>query len=439
MNKLLISGATLFMFNPVEKKWRQRGNGDVTFSVNFKDLMISLGKLSFLVKGGIRSKGTRSVVMRVKEDYALDKKARILACRFERARDVETLFVLLSGKRSCGRKWSAKQALRTPPPWFLAMQKCNQEKIKALVSKGNPQYIRDGIVQRELIALYNMTPAQVNEVIELYNPGALQNPSKDTSGQGRNRVKIPSFDQSVITLPSVSLLTQPSPGWRQRHYIQPHQSFKTKLEKSSQAFESLVSLERLKTTHVGVVDGILRSLSPKGSCIKSLSEQNISNLVSTDDAVHLVRALPIKSSSVQDPLRDAARGAHAGAVKYQDNSNIKVRNLLKTVNVGCLTPNGTPCIKVEKTPPNISNEKLKYAKEKQSTPITVGASKNKLYSTNISLLDIVVSTNCSPGSHFKPSHLTAKNLMLYNKLVPSLKGDYKQLVSRWLDRSLPVE
>ena len=73
MDKLIIPGATIFMFNPVEKKWRQKANGNITFSHNSKDLIISIGYLSFLVKGGVRSKGRGSVVMRVRDETSKDK------------------------------------------------------------------------------------------------------------------------------------------------------------------------------------------------------------------------------------------------------------------------------------------------------------------------------------------------------------------------------
>merc|ERR1719419_1689805 len=116
MDQLVIPGATIFMFSPVEKKWRLKANGEVTFSLNV-DLQISVGNISYFVKGGVRSKGTRSVVMRIRDERTKDKGARILACRFERSRDVKNLFTLISRRRKnrSGGTFQPGRPLRTPP------------------------------------------------------------------------------------------------------------------------------------------------------------------------------------------------------------------------------------------------------------------------------------------------------------------------------------
>merc|ERR1719150_1215096 len=71
---LRTDGSTVFKFNRSEKKWKEKGSGDVTFSLKLKatgaemdQLIVSVGKLSFVVQGGVRPKGSKAIVMRGKE------------------------------------------------------------------------------------------------------------------------------------------------------------------------------------------------------------------------------------------------------------------------------------------------------------------------------------------------------------------------------------
>merc|ERR1719229_824883 len=85
-------GSTVFKFNRSEKKWKEKGSGDVTFSLKLKNtgaemdqLIVSVGKLSFIVQGGVRPKGSKAIVMRGKEVRDVSGgEAIILAVRFER-------------------------------------------------------------------------------------------------------------------------------------------------------------------------------------------------------------------------------------------------------------------------------------------------------------------------------------------------------------------
>lgn len=396
MDKLVIS-ATIFMFNPVEKKWRQKAIGDVTFSLNFKDLLISTGKLSFLViKGSVRSKGRGSVVMRVYES-SQDKGARILACRFERARDVQKLFALLAGiqKIPSGPQWLKR---RTPPTWSFPMKKSEQRKVEALVSKANPKYIKDGIIQRELVRLYKMTSAQVKEVMEYYGKHKIKIPAEETINQTKHgRVQSLNFDQSVITLPSTAL-TPSSPGWHV--YPRPHSSnpLKVKIDANSRPRAPL------RTAHVG--GGALQNFSPK---------RNTSVLTPTNKAVHIGQTPRHRSlSHIEDSLNQSSR---------------KLPNST-TAEIGF--------------GPRISQNTLRHDELKHQKP---SPRKQRHISTNDqqmkSFNKIPPSNSMTKQSPLssKSAHLplTSHNLLLYNKTVPPLKGDYKTLVRRWLDRSLPPE
>jgi len=395
MERLIIPGATIFMFNPLEKKWRQKANGDVTFSLNFKDLAITIGKLSFLVKGGVRSKGRGSVVMRVRDETSQDKGARILACRFERARDVQKLFELLSGRQHvpAAVQWPKR---RTPPTWFLAMKKSDQQKVKALVSKANPRHIKDGIIQRELVMLYHMTAAQVKEVMEYFLKQKITIPVEETSPKSNHR--------RVFTQPCISSLTPSSPGWR----VYPGQRPSNQLKGGNLNMGYAIANRRLKTPYVG--GGVLQNLSPKMN-----SSDIPSNKAVHHDQTPRVRSSPRPEDSIKKKSRNPvnSRLADVGLGSPAAQNEVWHDNQIR----GQSTPR-----KQRHKPPND-----KQIKSLMKNP----ADRSK----NIRSLDLARPKH----AHLPVSLLTTQNLVLHNKMVAPMKGDYKTLVKRWLDNSLPSE
>jgi len=174
MNTLQTYGATVFKFDRSGKKWQELGSGVVSFTLKEDRLVISVNALTFFVQGGVRQKGPKAVVMRVRDDSSTKGKSEniILAVRFERERDARNLFHLLASTqwirpRSRGRK---PQRRRPPPAFFMSMGTREQENIRALVSNAELRYIEDHTIQRQLKAIYKMTPSQIEEAINFFQP-----------------------------------------------------------------------------------------------------------------------------------------------------------------------------------------------------------------------------------------------------------------------------
>merc|ERR1719461_1032976 len=183
-------GSTVFKFNRSEKKWKEKGSGDVTFSLKLKSsgaemdqLIVSVGKLSFVVQGGVRPKGSKAIVMRGKEVRDTQGEAIILAVRFEHERDSRNLFQMLANTPWIRPQRSAKKPSRPsrgksrrsgksrpPPNWFLGMGTREQENIRALVSNAQIAYLEDGTIQRQLATIYKLTAQKIDEAIDFFQP-----------------------------------------------------------------------------------------------------------------------------------------------------------------------------------------------------------------------------------------------------------------------------
>jgi len=212
MATLTTYGSTVFKFNRSEKKWKEKGSGDVTFSLKGDQLVVSVGKLSFIVQGGVRPKGSKAIVMRGKEmRQETSGDAIILAVRFERERDSRNLFTMLSctpwirphrsrTNRSKGSRRNTPSK-RPPPPWFLAMGTREQENVRALVSNAQVAYLEDGTIQRQLGTVYKLTPSQIEDAIDYFQPWLR------LSKEPRNHYRVSSFSigtrTDVSSLPSI--------------------------------------------------------------------------------------------------------------------------------------------------------------------------------------------------------------------------------------------
>lgn len=212
MATLTTYGSTVFKFNRSEKKWKEKGSGDVTFSLKGDQLIVSVGKLSFIVQGGVRPKGSKAIVMRGKEMRQENSgDAIILAVRFERERDSRNLFTMLSCTpwirpqrsrtgRSKGQRRSTGSK-RPPPAWFLGMGTREQENVRALVSNAQVAYLEDGTIQRQLGTVYKLTPSQIEDAIDYFQPWLR------LSKEPRNHYRVSSFSigtrTDVSSLPSI--------------------------------------------------------------------------------------------------------------------------------------------------------------------------------------------------------------------------------------------
>jgi len=188
---LRTDGSTVFKFNRSEKKWKEKGSGDVTFSLKLKSsgadidqLVVSVGKLSFIVQGGVRPKGSKAIVMRGKEVRDVQGEAIILAVRFEHEQDSRSLFQMLANtpwiRPQRGSKRPSKPRTKSrrrfnnfkkpPPNWFMETGTREQENIRALVSNAQVQYLEDGTIQRQLATIYKLTPEQIEQAIDFFQP-----------------------------------------------------------------------------------------------------------------------------------------------------------------------------------------------------------------------------------------------------------------------------
>jgi len=215
-------GSTVFKFNRSEKKWKEKGSGDVTFSLKLKatgaevdQLIVSVGKLSFVVQGGVRPKGSKAIVMRGKEVRDVQGEAIILAVRFEHERDSRNLFQMLANtpwirpqrsakkpsrpSRGKSRRSGKNGKTRNPPAWFLNMGTREQENIRALVSNAQIAYLEDGTIQRQLATIYKLTSQQIDEAIDFFQPWV----KLGSAAGGGNRSFSIGTRTDVSSLPSI--------------------------------------------------------------------------------------------------------------------------------------------------------------------------------------------------------------------------------------------
>merc|ERR1719410_584070 len=75
-----------------------------------------------------------------------------------------------SKRPSKPRTKSRRRFNKPPPPWFMATGTREQENIRALVSNAQIAYLEDGTIQRQLATIYKLTPQQIDEAIDFFQP-----------------------------------------------------------------------------------------------------------------------------------------------------------------------------------------------------------------------------------------------------------------------------
>jgi len=377
-------GSTIFKFDRSGKKWKELGSGVVYFSVKEDRLVISVNKLAFIVQGGVRQKGPKAVVMRVRDDSTIKGETIILAVRFERERDTRNLFTLLASTpwirpRSRSRK---HQRRRAPPPFFLSMGIREQENIRALVSNAEPKYIEDGTIQRQLTTIYKLTAAQIEEAIDFFQPWLRRSTS---TGAGK----------------------------RQGHYRTASLSLGTRTESSLPSIQTSKHVKRRQNmlTPAG-------STRPAGS-MAALAPSHIDKHLEIEPA-----ETPVEVESKKPPpevtVRKIRADANEAKVSHEQpkrqltprKSNSKREDIGLPAGNSRAKPKGTSTLKkvdsgdAEKTP------SLRHSEQHGSTPPTSSARSNSL--------------------HKGVCPLTKQNLMLHNRMVPQLKRDTHEKVTVWL-------
>jgi len=215
MDVVTLTGATIFKFHRSEKKWKEKGHGNVTFLLKGNELMVGVGKQSFFVKGGLRPKGPNAIVMRVWGIEAdSEEPDMILAVRFGKERDSKRL-AKLSDKMLEKQKgkpskmgWPVKPK---PPPWFSVLDKSKRKSIQSLIRTASPKHIKDGMIHTQLVKMYELSPTQIEQLFDFFHPWRAMSNMQNINiaeGEGVPSVK-PHRSSNRITLEDSNIPVSP--------------------------------------------------------------------------------------------------------------------------------------------------------------------------------------------------------------------------------------
>jgi len=385
MNTLQTYGATVFKFDRSGKKWQELGSGVVSFTLKEDRLVISVNALTFFVQGGVRQKGPKAVVMRVRDDSSTKGKSEniILAVRFERERDARNLFHLLASTqwirpRSRGRK---PQRRRPPPAFFMSMGTREQENIRALVSNAELRYIEDHTIQRQLKAIYKMTPSQIEEAINFFQPWLRHKNTGAYKKANHNRA------------PSLSLGTR-----------------------TDSSLPSIRTKGRLPTKYT----------TPAGSTrpAESLRAHAPSNIERLGGLVTRP-PLEVEGEGKQDKPEDTGEQLHLESNEAKERPSPLIPK--------SSTPRQEEMPLDKNLVPPEGNRRRGIPKESKRAD-----DETERQTSSLKLNEATLSTppTSEPGRSSSAnrvvSPLTTQNLMLHNKMVPQLKRDTHEKVTLWL-------
>jgi hypothetical protein len=402
MAALTTAGSTVFKFIRSEKTWRETGSGNVTFSLQSDRLMVSVGDMVYVVQGGVKRKGSKAVVMRVKKDSSKSKKVKpesmIIAVRFERLKDTQHVLSLLK-LAPWIRSRPRKKLPRGPPPTFyLSMSTRERENVKALISKAKARYIVDGTIQRQLISIYKMTQEQIDEAIDYFHPRL-----SSAEIRRQSHYREPSFSRTDnSSLPSVGCGVPLAPKGSPVRRIGSLRPFP-----SNKSGQLLGVGATNQATHSKPGSTIVQSeVATAGVAIPNVSgrvhsrpwgERSPLKLATKKNEKH-------RRDTLENPTFDdfVGKAPEIDNIKptLEDAQEDEVKNLDAALN---LETN----VDGEKTPsPKKENRPTTHSPKQTSVPKAI-------------------------------SRLTADNLILHNKLLKPSKGDFKLTVTMWLKASLP--
>jgi hypothetical protein len=175
MDAVTLTNATVLKFHRKERKWREKGRGDVRFLLKGDELVVGLGKQSFFVKGGLRPKGPNAIVMRVWGIEASSNEPDvILAVRFGEEQDSKRLFELLPDKmldkRLLGASRKSRKSVKSIPWWFASLEGSKRNSIKKLIWNADSKHLSDGSFQMQLVKMYDFSHRQIEELIDAFRP-----------------------------------------------------------------------------------------------------------------------------------------------------------------------------------------------------------------------------------------------------------------------------
>lgn len=213
MDVVTLTGATIFKFHRSEKKWKEKGHGNVTFLLKGAELMVGVGKQSFFVKGGLRPKGTNAIVMRV---WGIDANSKepdiILAVRFVKERDSKRLTKLsdkMLEKQKEKKLTSRKSEKSHPPSWFSAFEKSKRNSIQNLIRNANPNYLKDGVIHMQLVKMFELSPTQIEQLVDFFHPRCAMSNKQNTNIIEGNEVGSTKRPSNRITLEDPNLPLSP--------------------------------------------------------------------------------------------------------------------------------------------------------------------------------------------------------------------------------------
>jgi len=201
MDVVTLTGATIFKFHRSEKKWKEKGHGNVTFLLKGAVLLVGVGKQSFFVKGSLRPKGPNAIVMRV---WGTDNSDMILAVRFGKEGDSKRLTKLsdkMSEKQKEKTPTSRKTGKSHPPLWFSAFEKSKRKGIQSLIRYA--KNLKHGVIHMQLEKMYELSPSQIEQLFDFFHPWRDMSNIQNTNNIEGNEVG------STIALEDPNLLLSP--------------------------------------------------------------------------------------------------------------------------------------------------------------------------------------------------------------------------------------
>jgi len=374
--------------------------------------MVTLGKQSFFVKGTLKPKGPNAVVMRVWGIEACSEEPdMILAVRFAKEGDLERLAVMLSDKKLDKRKprtsrMSRRRAQKSPlPPWFASMEKSKRNSIQNLIKNAKPKYLKDGTIRMQLAQMYDLSPGQIQWVIDFFLSWRHVGKMRQT-----HRRAVSCSLNSVSSFPSLSFHNS---GLREGPMRHISQISGASLQNNSS--NQLVNGRHIRLPPSAIVFPSRRNHRSRGN-LSDFSAQLIRSpgMSSSFQRPADIEANPNKQICMSPELHNANNPHFLGPNSGSEN-NEKLRGNLKGDH-GQFNQQNTAHLMpiVENLNPSNSND---------------GSSSKEVRTPKETIME--------EDSNLPLSPLTEQNLLLYNRLKPPLKGNYKSIVRTWLQKSVP--
>lgn len=458
--EITFSDTTIFKFNRSARKWREKGHGSITFLLRGDDLMIVLGKQCFFVNDGIRPKGPNSFVVRVwRKGASTDSPDMILAIRFARERDPQRLAALLPDQILDQHQFKISKKphkpRKQPPPWLSSLGRRNKHSMQSFIQNARIKDLKNGRVHGQLAKMYRLSPWQVEEAIDFFYNMHRMVRKRDIYSQ----------------LPSLSLENSESslPG------VSPHNNTR---RISSNQYPGKVGYRAHPVNYSGKKLAVNnKPIRPPHS--PSIQLFPVKNKVFYPGWDHESRGNPseisaqlLASSGKNTPVH---RHPEIGPNPNQQFHRQRVFNTLpkKThirfvenhtrqfmdTDKSPLTPGRPPSNltrgtakgdvgKFSKVTPRgdinkfqrvtPKGEQGKFSNENFRPPALLKHNYSPTQGYERSSLQGEPSADTAGAEHFVPvSRLTEQNLILLNKITPPLKGDYRTIVSTWLEKSDP--